>query len=235
MIKENILDQALFDEQDHTSQQESDKQASPRELKKGIGVILFQHDHFKGSKAQFPLGKYDLNSFKKFGANNDDISSMVVLKGFRARLYQHGNFKGWHAAFEKGHYNMQDIIERGAKNDDASSLIVERNFCDDDDDCAGNFECGYEEAGSDTKVCCEEVNLFGWYYFCYDLSHGQKCHTQAMCGSGLYCGSNCYGGQCYDDTCQSKRKGGWTCKYNDQCESGWCYKGFNPPYKCVHG
>jgi len=80
----------------------------PSDRKPKCRAELYQHGNFKGWRADFPEGSYDINAFRKAGARNDDASSIKVKGGKNccAVVYEHGSFNGWAAEFREGDHNM---------------------------------------------------------------------------------------------------------------------------------
>ena len=56
---------------------------------------MYQHGDFKGWKADFKAGAYDVKNMKKKGAKNDDASSIKVFgTECEAIVYEHAGYKG---------------------------------------------------------------------------------------------------------------------------------------------
>lgn len=55
-----------------------DNAVSGLDVAYGCEAHLFQHDHFKGKKAIYPPGKYNSNLLKKYGAGEDQVSSLTI-------------------------------------------------------------------------------------------------------------------------------------------------------------
>jgi len=69
-------------------------------------VEVFQHAGFRGWRAAFGVGNYNVDEFVERGATNNEIGSIkVVGSGCIAEFYQHGHFTGRKAGFRDGYYD----------------------------------------------------------------------------------------------------------------------------------
>jgi len=123
-------------------------------------AIVYQHAHFEGWSAEFPVGQYNHDAFVAQGARNDDASSIKVHgSNCIATLYGGGNFDGNSAAFSEGEYGW--MVMNGFTNDDASSIIVQESRT------APRFKkqafsfCSAWEYINDTDTCAKAAEALG--------------------------------------------------------------------------
>ncbi|MGB1309811.1 MAG: beta/gamma crystallin-related protein [Leucothrix sp.] len=85
-------------------------------------ATVYQHCNFAGYKIRLAPGRYNLNTLKRMGMRNDDLSSMKVPAGYELVAYQHVNFGGKKIVLRG---NDSCLVNNGF-NDTISSIIFRK-------------------------------------------------------------------------------------------------------------
>lgn len=83
-------------------------------------ITLYQHCNFTGYAVTLKPGRYQLDTLKKLGVRNDDVSSVKVSGNAKVKLYQHDLFRGKKIALDKSEKCLVGL----RFNDVLSSAIV---------------------------------------------------------------------------------------------------------------
>lgn len=101
-----------------------------------------------------------------------------------------------------GHGDGTDMIGKRCGLPTYSADKVEASSCSCNGECQSNA-CGRAQAGAENLQCCKSgvaTELYAGFYYCYGMSAGTPCWSDAMCSSG-YCKGNAGGlqkGVCTD-------------------------------------
>lgn len=89
------------------------------------GPTFFKHCNYRGSAKSVTRS---INSVRKAGLRNDDVSSLIVPPGWRVTVFEHSNFRGSRRTFGPGSYRCFVRYRMGRKNwnDKVSSVRVSR-------------------------------------------------------------------------------------------------------------